>query len=102
MNSEGCVVCEQSHSLIKPWSAHFLTLSSSAWQRVFHQRLGLKATMTGLQSVQVFLSQTTPDDFLAHSKWNTKGMIRREFINPFFADLLDSSFPGIVMLGYPF
>jgi hypothetical protein len=51
--------------------------------------------MTGLQFVEVVLSQMTPDDLFAHNKWNNNGITRRGFINPFFARLLDSSFPRI-------
>jgi hypothetical protein len=60
-----------------------LNLFCCTWQRLTHQHLRLAATFTGLASVQVLLSQMTPDDFFAHSKGNTSRLIRRDFSSPF-------------------
>ena len=60
-----------------------LKLFGCTWQRLTHQRVRLAATFTGLPSVQVLLSQMTPDNFFAHSKGNTSSFIRRDFICPF-------------------
>ena len=65
-----------------------LKLFCCTWQRLTHQHLRLAATFTGLPSVQVLLSQMTPDDFFAHSKRNSSSFIGRDFISLFLGQFI--------------